>query len=92
VPHKIEVFSGGCPLCVEVVNEIEAGKCAGCQLKVHDISESVELARTYGVKVIPTVVIDDEVKIEGPPDIPFVCSQETYDHFRRTYPLKGTTR
>jgi len=39
--------------------------------------------------VVPTVIIDDEVKIEGRPDIPFVCSAETYAHFRQYYPLKS---
>ena len=61
---------------------------ARCQLIVHNIAESTTLARKYGVKVVPTVIIDDEVKIEGRPDIPFVCSEETYAHFREYYPLK----
>ncbi len=89
MPHRIEIFTGNCPLCREVVNEIEAGKCAGCQLVVHNIAESAVLARKYRVKVVPTMIIDDEVKIEGRPDIPFVCSVETYAHFREHYPLKG---
>ncbi len=89
MPHRIELFTGNCHLCREVVNEIEAGKCAGCQLVVHNIAESMLLARRYDVRVVPTIIIDDEVKIEGRPDIPFVCSAETYAHFRQYYPLKG---
>jgi len=69
------------------VDEIEAGKCAGCQLTVYDVSKRMELARQYGVRVVPTVIIDGEVKIEGRPDIPFVCSDETYAHFKERYPL-----
>jgi len=92
VPHKIEVFSAGCPLCIEVVNEIEAGKCNGCQLTIHDVSGNMDLARKYGVTVVPTVVIDAQVKIEGRRDIPFVCSEETYTHFPRKYALRRTTR
>ena len=88
MPHRIEVFTGNCPLCQEVVDEIEAGKCAGCQLIVHNIAESSVLAKKYQVKVVPTVIIDDEVKIEGKPDIPFVCSEDTYTHFREHYPLR----
>ena len=87
-PHRIEVFTGNCPLCREVVDEIEAGKCAGCQLIVHNIAESSVLAKKYQVKVVPTVIIDDEVKIEGKPDIPFVCGEDTYAHFREHYPLR----
>jgi protein-disulfide isomerase len=87
VPHRIEVFSGNCPLCERVVAEIEAGKCARCQLVVHRVSDDSELARNYGVKVVPTIFIDGEVRIEGHPDIPFVCSDETYAYFRERYPL-----
>ena len=74
MPHKIEVFSGNCPICKTIVDEIEAGRCAGCQLIVYKLSENLELARNYGVRVVPTIVIDGEVKIEGRPDIPFVHS------------------
>ncbi len=87
MPHKVEVFSANCPLCNEVVDEIEAGKCAGCQLIVHNLSENLELARSYDVRVVPTVFIDDEVRIEGRPDIPFVCSEATYVHFKERYPM-----
>ena len=87
MPHKIEVFSANCPLCNKVVDEIEAGKCAGCQLIVHNLSENLELARNYSVRVVPTIIIDGEIKIEGQPDIPFVCSDETYAHFKERYPL-----
>ena len=88
MPHRIEVFTGNCRLCQEVVDEIEAGKCLSCQLIVHNIAESSVLAKKYQVKVVPTVIIDDEVKIEGKPDIPFVCSEDTYAHFREHYPLR----
>ncbi len=87
MPHKIVVFSGDCPLCNEVVGEIEVGKCAGCQLTVYHLSEDRAVARELGVRVVPTVIIDGEVKIEGRPDIPFVCSDETYAHFKSRYPL-----
>jgi hypothetical protein len=87
MPHRIEVFSGNCPLCNEIVDELEAGKCARCELIVHPVSENMPLARQYGVRVVPTVIIDGEVKIEGRPDIPFVCSDETYAHFKEKYPL-----
>jgi len=44
MPHKIEVFSANCPICNKVVDEIEAGKCAECQLIIYNLSESLELA------------------------------------------------
>ena len=87
VSHRIEVFSANCPLCSEVVDEIEAGRCAGCQLIVYNLPDNLDLARRYGVRAVPTVIIDSEVKIEGRPDIPLVCSDETYAHFKERYPL-----
>jgi len=87
MPHKIEVFSANCPLCNKIVDEIEAGMCTGCQLIVYSVTEKPDLARDYGVRVVPTVIIDGEVKIEGRPDIPFVCSDETYAHLKERYPL-----
>lgn len=87
MPHRITVFTGNCPLCKEVVDEIEAGKCSGCQLTVYPGAEHSALARENGVRVVPTVIIDGEIKIEGHADIPVVCSDETYAHFREKYPL-----
>ncbi|HEV2119961.1 MAG TPA: thioredoxin family protein [Candidatus Bathyarchaeia archaeon] len=87
MPHRIEIFTGNCPLCKSVVDEIEAGKCAGCQMVTYDMSQNPPAARQYAARVVPTVVIDGEVKIEGKPDIPFVCSDETYAHFKNRYPL-----
>ena len=64
-----------------------AGKCAECQLTTHDVSKNLRPLRKYGIEEVPTVIIDGEVKIEGRLDIPFVCSDETYAHFRQHYPL-----
>jgi hypothetical protein len=44
------------------------------------------LLRKYGMRVAPTTIIDGEVKVEGQPDIPFVCGEETYAHFKTRYP------
>ena len=73
--------------CKTIVDEIEAGKCAGCQLIGYVVSENLDLARKSGVRVVPTVIIDGEVKIAGRPDIPFVCGDETYARFKEHYPL-----
>jgi len=87
LPHRIVVFTDSSSLCTEFVDEIEAGKCARCKLAVYNISDHSALAEKYGIRVAPTVIIDEEVKIEGRPDIPFVCSDETYTHFKEVYPL-----
>ena len=88
MPHRIEILTGSCPLCRSVVDEIEAGKCSGCKMVTYEMSKNPPEAHRYGVRVVPTIVIDGEVKIERKPDIPFVCDAETYDHFRNKYPLR----
>ena len=82
MPHRIVVLTDGSSLSTQIVDEIEAGKCARCKLTVYNISNHTALAEKYGVRVGPVVIIDEEVKIEGRPDIPFVCSDETYAHFK----------
>ena len=74
------------------MDEIEAGKCARCELTVYNISDHPALAEKHGVRAGPVVIIDEEVKIEGRPDIPFVCSDDTYAHFKAKYPLVARTR
>ncbi len=56
-------------------------------IPVYNMSENMDLAKKNGVRVAPTVVIDGEVKIEGKPDIPFVCSEESYEYFKSRYPM-----
>jgi len=85
MPHKIEVSD--CSLCNAVVNEIKAGKCSACQLMVYSIAANPDLARKHNIRVVPTVIVDGMIKIEGRPDIPFVCSEETYAHFKVRYSL-----
>ena len=87
MPHRIAVFTDGSSLSTQIADEIEAGKCARCELTVFNISDHTALAEKYGVGVGPVVIIDEEVKIEGRPDIPFVCSDDTYAHFKENYPL-----
>jgi len=65
LPHRIVVFADDSSLCREIVVEIEAGKCARCELAVYNISDHTALAEKYGIRVAPTVVIDEEIKIEG---------------------------
>lgn len=43
----LESFSAGCPLRVSFQNEVEAGKCGPCELKIVDVRKpaSRELAK-----------------------------------------------
>ncbi|MEM5802070.1 MAG: thioredoxin family protein [Candidatus Aenigmatarchaeota archaeon] len=89
MPHKIEAFVGDCPLCEKILNEIEIGKCAKCELIVYNLSKSMplDLMKRFNIKVVPTIIIDRKIKIEGRPKIPFICSDETYKYFKENYSL-----
>jgi len=92
VPHKIELFSGNCPLCRKVEDMLLVGKCAGCNLQIYDLSKDYERVlpklNQYRVKAVPTVVIDGRIKIEGLPEFTFICSEELYSWLEREFSFR----
>lgn len=76
--HKIEVFTAGCPLCVETVKILMEAMCPKCTLKEYNVSEKCEdltcmrKVEEYGIRAIPTVVVDGQVRIEGKPTLELV--------------------
>lgn len=91
MPHHLEFFSAGCPLCAGFLNEVELGKCGSCTVEVVDVRrpESRSRLRRYGVRVTPTLVIDGRIKVEGRLDEPWVCGDEFYRHLEERYPLRN---
>ena len=90
--HVIEIFSANCPLCKHVIDDIEIGKCEGCNQIVYDINNMTEETKTkivnYGVKAVPTTIIDGKIKIVGIPDFPWICDEDLYKRLEEKYPLK----
>jgi hypothetical protein len=41
--------------------------------------------KKYGVKAVPTTVIDGEIKVVGIPDFPWICGDGLYSKLRRDY-------
>ena len=91
VPHRIEVFTAGCALCREALDLVEAGKCGTCELAERNLAREPDAhedaRRRYGVRLVPTIVIDGRIKIEGAPDFPWICSDEFYQQLVEKYPL-----
>ncbi|MHA2092550.1 MAG: thioredoxin family protein [Candidatus Kariarchaeaceae archaeon] len=88
----IEIFSDGCRSCVEHIQNVEIGKCAGCKMIIYQMGEQLdrmtrEKSELYQVKVYPTTVIDQEIKIEGVPNFYWLCGNEFYDRLKTEYPL-----
>lgn len=87
--HHLELFTAGCPLCKSFERNLIVGKCAGCRLDVLDLSDPAarERARSYAVRVAPTLVIDARIKVEGRLDEPWVCGDDFYEMLAERYPL-----
>jgi hypothetical protein len=90
--HIIEIFSANCPLCNYIIDDIQIGKCEGCNQTVYDINNITDdikiKVRDYGVKSVPTTIIDGKIKIVGIPDFPWICSEDLYKRLEKDYPLK----
>jgi glutaredoxin 3 len=58
--RTVEVFSAGCPVCDEALEEVRAVVCESCDLQVHDMKTEPAQARArqYGIKRVPAVVVN----------------------------------
>lgn len=67
--RKIEIFTAGCPLCLETVAAVKkAVASCGCDVVEHNISSQISSeAQRYGVKAVPTIVIDGQIAFERKP-------------------------
>lgn len=73
--HNIEVFTSGCHLCKETMEIVQEAKCSECVVTEYNIREKCESeiclkkAEEYGIRAVPTIVVDKKVAIEGKPTI-----------------------
>jgi glutaredoxin 3 len=92
--RTIEIFSANCPLCKHVTEDIQIGKCEGCNQVVYDVNHMTEgikqRMKTYDVKSVPTTIIDGRIKAVGIPDFPWVCSEDFYKKLKNVYPLNNS--
>ena len=61
--RKIEVFSAGCPLCVEAEMKVKKIACESCEIIIRDMREPtvLERANELGIQSVPAVVIDGKL-------------------------------
>jgi Thioredoxin domain len=90
--HTIEIFSANCPLCKHIVEDVEIGRCEGCKQIVYDLNNMTEDVKTkmknYGVKAVPTSIIDGNIRIVGIPDFPGICGEDLFQKLKRDYTFK----
>ena len=61
--RKVEVFSAGCPACMEAIALVESLACPSCEVSVHDMHEAAvaDRAKELDIKRVPAVVVDGKL-------------------------------
>ena len=61
--RMIEIFSAGCPVCKEAVEQVKGISCSSCEIKVLDMNDPVVAtrARDLGVKSVPAVAVNGKL-------------------------------
>lgn len=68
--RTIEVFTAGCPICDETLKLVkDAVEGCGCDVIERRCTgeECCPEAKGYGVKAVPTIVVDGVIAFEGRP-------------------------
>ncbi len=90
--HTIEIFSANCPLCRHIIDDIQIGKCQGCNQTVYDVNNMTNdikrKMRDYGITSVPTTIIDGNIKVVGIPDFPWICGDDLYLKLKMDYLIK----
>ena len=90
--HTIEIFSANCPLCRHIIDDIQIGKCQGCNQTVYDINNITNYIKRkmkeYEITSVPTTIIDRNIKVVGTPDFPWICGDDLYKKLKSEYLLK----
>lgn len=85
--HTFETFSARCSLC----KNIEIIKNPECTHIIHDVDHMDEETKIkmkkYGIKAVPTIVVDGKYKIVGRPDFSIRCSKELFKKLEKDYHL-----
>ena len=59
--RKIEIFSAGCPICEEQIQQIKDASCPSCEIEVLNVNsdkDALAKSRKYGIRSLPAVAIN----------------------------------
>ena len=62
--RRVEVFTAGCPICVETVRLVNSLACPSCEAQIYDLREGCatnecrEKAVRYGITAVPAVAVN----------------------------------
>lgn len=63
----VEVFTAGCNVCEEVVQQVKDLACSNCEVVVYDLNKKCDTnecetkAKAYGVKSVPAVAVNGKL-------------------------------
>lgn len=69
--RRVEVFTADCPFCKDTFQAIKQISCPECEVIERRCSGEVccEPAKGYGIKAVPTVVVDGKIRFVGKPSL-----------------------
>lgn len=58
--RKIEIYSAGCSICQDAIDQVRAAACNSCDIEIQDMTlpEVQRGAAELGIRSLPAVVID----------------------------------
>jgi hypothetical protein len=61
--RRVEIFSAGCPVCLDLIERVRALACESCVVLVRDMREmgTSEYAKSLGVRSLPAVAINGKL-------------------------------
>lgn len=58
--RRIEIFSAGCSICQDTIDQVRAAACNSCEIEIRDmmLPEVQRSAAELGIRSLPAVVIE----------------------------------
>ena len=66
--RHIEIFSAGCPACIDTIDLVNGLVCESCSVEVLEMKDGAvaKRARELGIRSVPAVVIDGTLADAAP--------------------------
>lgn len=70
--HKFEIFTAGCVLCKTAIEILRNSISEECEIVEYNLQSPIkeeiqEKIKKYDIKVVPSIIVDEEHKIKGIP-------------------------
>ncbi len=61
--RQIDIYSAGCPVCLDAIERVRRLACPSCNLTVRDMKDPEVAAKagSLGIGAVPAIVIDGEL-------------------------------